>query len=213
LRLTPYAWSKLLYLRDAGETEIGGFGISAADELLLVEDIVLVRQSCSFASVRFDDAAVADFFDWQVDLGRPPEQFGRIWVHTHPGNSPLPSGTDEATFARCFGGADWSIMFILACGGRSYARLRFRTGPGASLILPLEIDFAARCPAMDRTAWDLEYRQNVVVDTGWGTTSDPPKLASVAATRSSGERLSCSDDLLAYRPRYDPWEDLHDFAF
>ena len=27
LRFTPYAWAKLLWLRDAGPTEIGGFGI------------------------------------------------------------------------------------------------------------------------------------------------------------------------------------------
>ena len=30
LRLSPTAWAKLLYLRDAGDSEVGGFGISAA---------------------------------------------------------------------------------------------------------------------------------------------------------------------------------------
>ena len=39
LRLTPYAWAKLIYLRDLGETEVGGFGITAADDLLLVEGL------------------------------------------------------------------------------------------------------------------------------------------------------------------------------
>jgi hypothetical protein len=112
LRFTALAWSKLLYLRDAGPTEIGGFGISAAADLLLVEDIRLVTQSCSLASVKFDDDSVADFFDEQVDRGLAPAWFGRIWVHTHPGNCPLPSHTDEETFARCFGGADWSVMFM-----------------------------------------------------------------------------------------------------
>jgi hypothetical protein len=43
LRLTPTAWAKLVYLRDAGPTEIGGFGITPSDDLLLVEDIQLVR--------------------------------------------------------------------------------------------------------------------------------------------------------------------------
>jgi hypothetical protein len=105
LRLTPYAWSKLLYLRDAGPTEIGGFGISAESNLLLIEDFRLVKQRCSVATVRFDDESIADFFDEQVDRGLAPERFGRIWVHTHPGSSPLPSVTDEETFARCFGGA------------------------------------------------------------------------------------------------------------
>ena len=32
LRLSPTAWAKLLFLRDLGDTEVGGFGIAAADE-------------------------------------------------------------------------------------------------------------------------------------------------------------------------------------
>ena len=27
LRFTPYAWGKLIYVRDLGPTEVGGFGI------------------------------------------------------------------------------------------------------------------------------------------------------------------------------------------
>ena len=37
LRLNPTAWAKLLYLRDLGDTEVGGFAISAVDDLLYVE--------------------------------------------------------------------------------------------------------------------------------------------------------------------------------
>jgi len=48
-------------------------------------------------TVEFDDAAVADFFDEQVDQGRRPEEFSRIWLHTHPGASAQPSHTDEET--------------------------------------------------------------------------------------------------------------------
>ena len=36
LRFTPTAWAKLLFLRDYGDTEVGGFGIAASDDLLLV---------------------------------------------------------------------------------------------------------------------------------------------------------------------------------
>ena len=43
LRFSPYAWAKLLYLRDRGDTEVGGFGISCPEDLLLVEDVRLVR--------------------------------------------------------------------------------------------------------------------------------------------------------------------------
>src|SRR5688500_16898225 len=75
LRLTPYAGAKLLYLRDLGNSEVGGFGISSASDLLLVEDICLIQQLCSEVTVRFDDQAVADYFDQQVDAGLPPERF------------------------------------------------------------------------------------------------------------------------------------------
>ena len=48
-----------------------------------------------------------------------------------PDDCPSPSSVDEETFARVFGGCDWAVMFILARGGATYARLRFNTGPGA----------------------------------------------------------------------------------
>ncbi len=162
LRLSPYAWAKLLFLRDAGPTEIGGFGVSAACSPLLVEDIRLVTQRCDWASVEFDDGAVADYFDEQVDRGRTPEEFGRIWVHTHPGASAEPSSTDEETFARVFGGCNWAVMFILAVGGASYARLRFGVGPGGWLEIPVEIDFGAAFPESDRAAWEAEYATHVL---------------------------------------------------
>ena len=161
LRLTPYAWAKLLFLRDLGETEVGGFGVSVAGDLLLVEDVHLVQQRCSSVTVKFDDSSVADFFDQQVDQGRTPEQFGRIWIHTHPGDSSRPSCIDEDTFARCFGSSNWAVMFILARGGQTYARLRFNAGPGGELVLPVEIDFEQTFPAANPAAWQAEYRQMV----------------------------------------------------
>ena len=47
--------NRLLFLRDLGDTEVGGFGISAADDLLFIEDVQLVQQVCTGASVAFDD--------------------------------------------------------------------------------------------------------------------------------------------------------------
>ena len=164
LHLTPYAWAKLLFLRDLGETEVGGFGVSRPGDLLLVEDVHLVRQECSPVTVKFDDQAVADYFDDQVDEGRGPEEFARIWIHTHPGDSPHPSSTDEETFARCFGNADWAVMFIVARGGQVYARLRFGSGPGGELLLPVEIDFQHPFPAADQETWETEYGQTVSIE-------------------------------------------------
>ena len=110
LRFTPWAWAKLVFLRDLGPTEVGGFGVSAKDDLLLIEDIRLVRQRCTSVTVQFDDVAVADFFDEMVDRGLRPERFARVWIHTHPGDSASPSCVEEQTFVRSFGRSDWAIM-------------------------------------------------------------------------------------------------------
>ena len=144
----------MLFLRDYGDTEVGGFGIAASDDLLFVEDIQLVKQVCSWAHVAFDDESVADFFDRQVDAERHPEQFARIWVHTHPGDCPRPSMTDEETFDRVFGRADWALMFILACEGESYARLRFNIGPCAEVEIPVVVDYSRSFSATDPDAWE-----------------------------------------------------------
>ena len=157
LRLTPTAWAKLVYLRDAGPTEIGGFGISSAADLLLIEDLCLVKQQCDAASVVFDDEAVADYFDRQVDQGRSPEQFARVWVHTHPGNSPSPSSTDEETFSRVFGSCDWSVMLILARGGNSYARLQVGTEVRLAAEIDVTVDYQLPFDASDQQAWQAEY--------------------------------------------------------
>ena len=169
LRFSPTAWAKLLFLRDRGSTEVGGFGITPAHDLLYVEDIRLMRQRCTAVSVVFDDAAVADFFDDQIDAGRRPEQVGRIWVHTHPGDSAEPSNLDEETFDRVFGYCDWAVMFILARGGQIRCRLRFRAGPGGSFEIPVEIDFRREFAGTDPRAWKEEYAVTVSHDLRYGT--------------------------------------------
>jgi hypothetical protein len=184
LRFTPYAWAKLVYLRDVGETEIGGFGISAAGEPMLIEDITLIRQQCDWASVTFDDESVADFFEEQVEAGRQPSEFARLWIHTHPGNCPLPSATDEATLERVFGGSDWAVMFILARDGSYYARLRFNAGPGGALEVPVEVDYCTEFSATDQLRWYEEYQANV--------SSEPEPLNTVI--RPAEEYVSMTDE-------------------
>ncbi len=161
MRFSPTAWAKLLFFRDRGLTEVGGFGITPADDLLYVEDIQLVQQTCTAVSVAFDDTAVAEFFDEQIDAGRRPEQFGRIWIHTHPGESAEPSQVDEETFERVFGACDWAVMFIIARGGQIFCRLRFRAGPGGGFKIETEIDFDSAFAASNAAAWSEDYRRSV----------------------------------------------------
>jgi len=47
LRFSPTAWAKLLYFRDRGGTEIGGFGISAEGKPLLIQEFVTVKQEAT----------------------------------------------------------------------------------------------------------------------------------------------------------------------
>jgi hypothetical protein len=124
----------------------------------------LVEQTCSWAHVAFDDESVADFFDAQVDAECRPEQFARIWVHTHPGDCPQPSLTDEDTFQRVFGRSDWAVMFILAQQGQTYARLRFNVGPGGAIEMPVEVDYSRPFSGSDLDSWEQEYLSNVCPD-------------------------------------------------
>lgn len=131
--------------------------------MLLVTDFVTVKQDVSSVSIVFNDESVADFFDSQIDLGRRPEQFCRIWAHTHPGDCPQPSSVDEECFGRVFGASDWAVMFILARGGKNFARLQHNTGPGGRIIIPVEVDYSAEFTGSDHEAWRIEYERNIRV--------------------------------------------------
>ncbi len=142
LVFTPRAWLKWQFLCHAGPTEIGAFGLCHEEHPLVVEDLLVVKQSTTSVSVAFDDTAVADLFDESADAGIPPHRFARVWLHTHPGASVTPSGVDEQTFKRVFGGCDWALMGILGRTGRTYARLRFNAGPGGALEIATSIDWS-----------------------------------------------------------------------
>ena len=161
LRFTPYAWAKLHYLCHRGQTEIGGFALTAEDDPLLVIDLLTLKQRVSAVTVEFDDEAVADLFDEQVDKGIQPHRFARVWCHTHPGDSAEPSGTDEATFSRVFGRCDWAVMMILAKGGQTYARLRFNVGPGGESLIPVAVDYSHPFDAADPDAWEQAYQDHI----------------------------------------------------
>jgi hypothetical protein len=69
--------------------------------------------------------------------------------------------TDEETFERVFGRADWAVMFILACEGQSYARLRFNVGPCAEVEIPVGVDYSQPFDASAPDVWEQEYLANI----------------------------------------------------
>jgi hypothetical protein len=206
-----------LFLRDAGSTEVGGFGVAATEDPLLVTDLALVEQHCSIVTVAFDDVAVAQYFDEQVDRGLHPAQFSRIWVHTHPGNCALPSLTDEKTFERVFGRTDWVVMFILACGGNTYCRLQYNRGPRGALEPEVEIDYSLPFAGSNQEDWEIEYRAKVHE---WATLNllNEPSVTEVRhaedlidapARREQSPAIGgADDDYLFYEEG-----DWHDFCF
>ena len=192
MKFSPYAWAKLHHFCHAGDTEIGGFGVASdPEQLLRIDDFITVEQDTTCVSVVFDDQSVADYFEQQVDMGHKPEQFARIWLHTHPGDSPHPSAVDEETFSRVFGNCDWAVMFILAKGGQTYCRLRFNIGPGAHIEVPVGVDYTGTFTGSDHEAWQLEFSANVhpevhpfglsVFGTGDDFEGDPFRLDSTDA--------------------------------
>ena len=212
LRFSPTAWAKLVFLRDITDNEVGGFGITEADDLLFVTDFALVKQKVTAISVSFDDEAVANFFEDQVDAGRKPEQFARIWLHTHPGNSPQPSCTDESTFQRVFGSCDWSIMTIVAQDGSTFARLRFNAGPGGEVKIPVCVDYNCEFDASDFEVWQQQYLANVTEDnifalTGKSKKSKQTEEADVFGSDSFDDLSDLTgEDLLSEIDSMDPME-------
>jgi proteasome lid subunit RPN8/RPN11 len=199
LRFSPTAWAKLLYFRDRSDNEVGGFGITESDDLLYVKEFITVRQEVSIVSVEFDDEAVADFFDTQVDQGRQPEQFGRIWLHSHPGDSPQPSNIDEETFARVFGKCQWAAMFIIAQNNDTYARLSFNVGPGGHVLIPVEIDYSRDFGPSNHEHWENEYETNV-------SASQWPASPAQTGDEFSAEGMADYDDLMEDLERMEPTE-------
>jgi hypothetical protein len=162
LRFTPYAWAKLIWFRDKGRTEIGGFGITNQDDPLLVEDIAIIKQTVSSASVEFDDTAVANHFEDMFDMGIQPINCGRVWIHTHPAGLNRPSGTDEQTFSRVFGKCDWAVMFILPKENGFYCRLESNIQPAHAVNINYMVDYTVPFSASCHEEWEEEYKENVI---------------------------------------------------
>lgn len=150
-----------MYFRDKSDNEIGGFGITKPDDLLYISEFLTVKQKVTSISVEFDDEAVSDYFEQQVDLGRKPEQFARIWIHCHPGDCPKPSLVDEETFQRVFGPCQWAAVFILARNGNTYARLGFNVGPKGQLLIPTIVDYQQDFGPSNKSSWAGEYKANI----------------------------------------------------
>ena len=149
------------YFANEFEVECGGWGIApACDRPLIVKDIALVKQVSSTASIDFEDEGVVSYMEDMAELGYKFEQFMRVWVHTHPGNSAHPSPTDNDTFLDLAKTLPFVVMLIIARGGDLHAELGYFTaGHFFSAEIPVEVDWRSD----SWKEWDDEYHDNVIV--------------------------------------------------
>lgn len=162
IKFTPYAWAKLLYMRDRGGTEVAGYGVTGTEDPLLVTDFVLVKQECTIVTFDLDAADSAEYMEKMMDKGLMPWQYANILIHTHPGDSPSPSGVDEKNFISAFSHPNWAIMFIIAEGGACYCRLKVNVGPGSVVELKTIIEWNTKFDGTNIQAWEEEYQTKVV---------------------------------------------------
>lgn len=139
---------------------------------LEVHDLLVPKQECTSVTVEFDEESIADLTIKMLDAGYELQQFFRVWIHTHPGNSAHPSTVDEETFQSVFGGLNWSVMFILAKGGATYTRLRANVdGISVQQESACEVGWSLPFPASDLNAWENIYLASVKKkESYWGRT-------------------------------------------
>jgi hypothetical protein len=166
LRITPYAWAKIRWIRDHCKSEIAGFGISSSNDPFLMEDFATIQQTASSAHFTFDDNALNTYLSKMFEAGKQPAECMRLWIHTHPTNNfAAPSGTDEDTFSRATGKADWGVMIIVDEGDNIYASLKIKAGETMLRTnMPIEIVYTPPFRGVtteDIATWQKEAEENI----------------------------------------------------
>ena len=199
LRLSPYAWAKIRWIRDYCGSEIAGFGISSQDDPFFLEDFRTIKQQASIAHFEFDDDALAVYQADMFDEGKEPADCMRLWLHTHPGNDfASPSGHDDDKFAECFGKADWAMMIIVDGGDNIYARMRINSGKTKlQVVVPTEVNYQPPFRGVDNDiliAWQTEADNNIQrAQTQLTAFTDPHRLPAEHNHRRH-EYAHCYDD-------------------
>jgi hypothetical protein len=177
VRLAAAAYWHLQWLCHRTECEVSAMGVFAEGrEDLLIEEFILVKQTVTEMTVSLD-------MEWWAD--KQAELFGErgiqpwrtsCWAHTHPAGINRPSGVDDATMEKSFGGWDFALMLILTKAGVFYGRLEFQqelAGAAVRLCLPavFVVDWLA-APAVTVSGdvlaqWEAEFRALVREDDLW----------------------------------------------
>jgi hypothetical protein len=99
-------------------------------------------------------------------------------------------------------------MFILACGGQSYARLQFSAGPGGALQIPVRVDFGLPFSASDEAAWEAEFLAKVTADPMDWLTRDPLAADGYRGLQSDPQVVAAAVQPASNIDRDDPFSAL-----
>lgn len=163
MEFTLNAWTKLLWFRDRGPTEVGGIGVLDPDNLSRITDFVPLKQECSDIETNLDKEDVHRFQLDMMEKELPWDCFSRVWIHTHPGDSAHPSSTDWDAFnGPSMTDPDWSCMLIVSKTGNISCRIRYNIGPGTITEVPVDISgIPAPGSRMDMDEWEDTYKNNI----------------------------------------------------
>jgi proteasome lid subunit RPN8/RPN11 len=160
LQVSADAFAKLVRCRDTHDTEVGGWFVSdSLDNLLYVSDFQTVKQTVTTTTVEFDDDDMTDYISRMSEQEIWPAMCQKIWVHTHPGNSSSPSGTDWNTLNSMMEKIDvndWVIMFILAMDNSYTCKLAYKT-PFGNIFQDIKCEFLSYY----YEEWDEEFKKNI----------------------------------------------------
>lgn len=127
LRFSLKAHTQLQWFLQRTPNEVACWGVCEdPDDPLYVTRLYFPKQENSQAYVEMDDTSNLMMLSTMAKKDIHPYQCQRIWIHTHPGNSASPSGTDQKTLDRISEGCPWFVMFIMAKGGQYTCTLRCR---------------------------------------------------------------------------------------
>lgn len=159
------ALNKLIYMASKEDTEVFAIGVAKdVNHPLDIEDIVLMPQEVTGASVDVDENGLAKVVDELSQSGVEPAQL-RVWLHTHPGKGvPSPSSVDWETLEKYHAMSRWTVMVIFDSEGtNSCGYMMHRDFPDH--VVKVDVSTVTFISQEDIDKWDEEYKNNVTKKT------------------------------------------------
>lgn len=127
---------------------------------IYVKDIVMLSQENSSVYTEMDDEAMNKYYEKQFSKEKKIGEFGCVWLHTHPGESCIPSSTDEKTFERTFARHPWALMLILGKGGDMFGLIK-NNFPHIEQEVEVVVDWTDWESTIDTDDWTTQYDEKV----------------------------------------------------